>query len=59
MRGKQVGPDVSDLANGKAMPLRGTVEASLNQLEYHSQDADPRCFLAQRALPSPGRHPGP
>ena len=39
------------------MPLRGTVEASLNQLEYHSQDADPQLFPCSASTAIPGRHP--
>jgi hypothetical protein len=29
----------------------------VNQLQYDSHGADASCFLAQLALPSPGRHP--
>jgi hypothetical protein len=36
------------------MPLEGMVEASPNQLQYHSQDADPQLFpcSASTAIPA-------
>jgi hypothetical protein len=39
------------------MPLEGMVEASPNQLQYHSQDADAQLFPCSASTAIPGRHP--
>jgi hypothetical protein len=41
------------------MPFRGTVEASLNQLKYHSEDAHPQLFhcSASAAIPQAATKP--